>query len=258
VAMLALSVAVPVAAVSVDSKDVPSEAEVGSTVEASVELSELFSENDQWYLNASTELENKPKWTVEFVDDGDVVETKTRVGQNVTFSDTTIESPVDHIRVTVEGDVPTVGNYSYANEEMFTTMSIAQVPVTSGGETGAPSVIETYETHHYTTESKEARTAIDAAADNISAAESAGGDVSAAESSLRDAKRFYRNADFEAALTNAEEAVQQANDAEDQVESSQQTQQLLIYAGVAEVVLALIGGGVYWYRQNQQDTSRLG
>jgi len=258
VALLALSVAVPAAAVSVAEEDVPEEGAVGSEYSATVTLEELYSENDQWQVNATTELVNQPLWTLELIDDGEVVDTVTLTGQNVTFSDTTVSSPVDHVRITVEGEVPEVGNYSYANEETFTAMTLAQVPVTSDGSTGAPSTIETYEAHHYTTESKEAREAIASAEDAIASAEDAGADVSDAESALGDAKRFYRNADFEAAVTNAEEAESFADEAVSQQQSSQQTQQLLIFGAVGVIVLLLVGGGVYWYQQNQQDTSRLG
>jgi hypothetical protein len=258
VAMLALSVAAPVAAVSVASEDVPAEAEVGSEYTASAELEELFSENQQWQVNATTELENQPLWTLELVDDGEVVDTITRTGQNVTFSDTTIESPIDHVRITVEGEVPEVGNWSYANRPSFTAMSVAQVPVTSDGSTGAPTEIDTWEAAHYTADSQSAREAIASAEQTISSAASDGADVTEAEGALTDAKRFYGNADFDAAVTNAEEASTLADEALSQQESSQQTQQLLIYAGVGVVVLALAGGVFYWYKQNQQDTSRLG
>jgi len=258
VAVLALSAAVPAAAISVDSEDVPAEAEVGSTVSASATFAELYTENDRWQLNATTELENQPKWTLELVDDGDVIGTKTRVGQNVTFSETTVESPVDEVRVTVEGEVPEVGNYSYAEKETFTAMSVAQVPVASDGSTGSPSTIESYEAHHFTADSKEAREAIDGANSTIDEAAAADADVSDAESSLANAKAFYRNADFEQAVTNAEDAQSQAESALDRQQSAQQTQQLLLFAAVGVLVLALIGGGVYWYKQNQQNTNRLG
>lgn len=260
VAMLALSaVATPVMAVSVDSEDVPSEAEVGTQYEASVTLTDLYSENNNWQLNVSTELTGDPLWTVEYIGvDGDVTDEVTRTGQNVTVSERNVESPISEVRVTVEGTVPEVGNWSYEPQPSFLAMELAQVPVTSDGSTGAPSTIETWTAAHYTADSKEARDAITSAEDAIASADEAGGDVGAAENSLEDAKRFYSNEDFEAAMTNAEEAEQQANDAEQAAQSSQQTQQLLIYAGVGVVVLLLIGGGVYWYRQNQQDTSRLG
>jgi hypothetical protein len=260
VAMLALStVATPVMAVSVDSADVPSEAEAGTQYEASVTLTDLYSENSNWQLNVSTELTGDPLWTVEYVGvDGDVTDEVTRTGQNVTVSERTVESPISEVRVSVEGTVPEVGNWSYEPQPSFLAMELAQVPVTSGGSTGSPSTIETWTAVHFTSESSEARDAIDTASDGIASAEEAGADVSEAEGALGDAKRFYSNEDFEAAVTNAEEAQQLAEEAESQQESSEQTQQLLIFAGVGVVVLLLIGGGVYWYRQNQQDTSRLG
>ncbi|WP_323675402.1 hypothetical protein [Halorubellus sp. PRR65] len=259
VAVLALSVAAPAAAVSVDAEDVPSEAEAGTQYEASVTLTDLYSDNSKWRLNASTELVEDPLWTVEYVGvDGDVTEEVTRTGQNVTVSERDVESPISEVRVTVEGEVPEVGNWSYEPRPSFLAMELAQVPVTSDGSTGAPSTIDTWTTAHYTTDSQEAREAIESATEAISSAEEAGGDVSDAENALTNAKRFYRNEDFDAAVSNAEDAQEQANDAEQSAQSSQQTQQLLLYAGVGVVVLLLIGGGVYWYRQNQQDTSRLG
>lgn len=260
VAMLALSaVATPVMAVSVDAEDVPSEAEVGSDYEASVTLTDLYSENSNWQVNASTELAGDPLWTVEYVGvDGDVTDEVTRTGQNVTITERSVESPISEVRVTVEGEVPEVGNWSYEPQPSFLAMELAQVPVTSDGSTGSPSTIESWTAAHYTADSMEARDAIASAEDAIASADEAGGDVGAAENSLGDAKRFYANEDFEAAVTNAEEAEQQANDAEQSAQSSQQTQQLLLYAGVGVIVLLLVGGGFYWYRQNQQDTSRLG
>jgi len=260
VAVLVLSaVAVPAAAVSVDSEDVPSEAEAGTDYEASVTLTDLYSDNDEWQLNASTELAGDPLWTVEYVGvDGDVTETVTKTGQNVTVSERAVESPVSEVRVTVEGTVPEVGNWSYDPRPSFLAMALAQVPVTSDGSTGSPSTIETWTTAHFTADSQAARDAIESASAAISDAESAGGDVSEAEDSLADAKRFYRNEDFDAATSNAEDATQEAEDAEQAAQSSQQTQQLLLFGGVAVVVLLLVGGGVYWYKQNQQDTSRLG
>lgn len=258
VAMLALSVAVPVAAVSVETKSVPSEAQVGSTYSANVTFTDLYSDNQEWQLNATTELENDPLWTLELIDVNGETTTVTRTGQNVTFSDTTISSPVSKVRVTVEGEVPAVANYSYADEETFTAMAVSQMPVTSDGSTGAASSIETFSTHHYTNESKTARDAIDEAAAAIAEAEEAGADTTAAEDSFDDAKAFYRNDDFQKAISNAEEATQQAEDAMSSKESSEQTTQLVIYGVIALVVIGLIGGGYYWYKQNQQDTSRLG
>ena len=260
VAMLALStVAVPAAAVSVDAEDVPSEAEAGTQYEASVTLTDLYTENNQWQLNASTDLVSDPLWTIEYVGvDGDVTDEVTRTGQNVTISERTVESPISEVRVTVEGEVPEVGNWSYEPRPSFLAMELAQVPVTSDGSTGAPSTIESWSAAHYTADSQAAREAIESATEAIATAEDAGGDVSDAEDSLADAKRFYRNEDFDAATDDAEDAQEQASDAEQAAQSSQQTQQLLVYAGVGVVVLLLIGGGVYWYRQNQQDTSRLG
>lgn len=258
VAMLALSVAAPVAAVSVDTADVPTEGEVGSQYEASVTFDDLFTQNDEWQVNVTTELVNQPKWTLELIDDGEVVETKTRVGQNVTFSDASVSSPVDEITLSVEGEVPEVGNYTYANEETFTAMSVSQIPVATSGETGAPAEIESWDAHHFTAESKEARNAIDAAAAAIADAEDADADTESAAESLANAKAFYRNADFDQAISNAENAEQEAADAIDAKESSERTTQLVIYAVIALVVLGLLGGGFYWYKQNQQNTSRLG
>jgi hypothetical protein len=260
VAMLALSaVATPVMAVSVDSEDVPSEAEAGTQYEASVTLTDLYSENNNWRLNVSTELAGDPLWTVEYVGvDGDVTDEVTRTGQNVTVSERTVESPISEVRVSVEGTVPEVGNWSYEPQPSFLAMELAQVPVTSDGSTGAPSTIETWTAAHYTADSQAARESIESATDAIASADDGGADVSDAEGALENAKRFYANEDFEAAVTNAEEAQQLAEDAESQQESSEQTQQLLVYAGVGVVLVLLVGGGVYWYRQNQQDTSRLG
>jgi hypothetical protein len=224
------------AALSISASDVPEEAEVGSEVESRFTIDDAYTENSQWTLRLETELQNV-SWVVEEYDQGDRVNQWTGGGQ--TFEQDLSSNPTgDEIRIQVRGDVPGVDSYNYSAPENFTVVALRS-------QTGDNvQTLETYEVHHFTTDSKEARGEIDSAEQAI---ENAGGNADARED-LRSAVSFYNSGQFE-------EAVREANNAEDkatQAQQSQQTNQMLIFGGLGVALLAIVVGGV-WYWRNQQD-----
>jgi hypothetical protein len=247
VALLAVA-AVPVTAVSV-SGDSPASVEVDSSQELTYEVEDLYTDYDQWTLRASTEL-TEVSWTVTLYDQtGAQIDRLTYNGQ--TFEQSIDASnDVNRVEVRLEGRVPAVESYSYEPPQSMTVASFAQVQ-----EGGTSTTLEAYDdVRPYTSESQEARTAIDAASDAIDSAQAGGASVSGAEGDLEDAIEFYDSGNFEQAISNAEEAESTANSA---ASSAQQTQ-LLLYGGVAVVVLLLIGGGAYWYLQQRDTYDKLG
>lgn len=261
VAVLAVAFVGPATAITVDSEDAPAEAEVGSEVSASYQMSELFQNPtyEQWKLRGSTEMTGNVTWRIELINNqGNVMDSETKVGQNVTF-DTTLDAsqPIDAVVVNVTGTVPDMGNYSYEDPASFTVTSLSQVPV-AGSDEGNPSAIDTWNASQFTQESKSAREAIQSAQQAIDDAESAGAGVGDAKEDLQTAKRFYGNGDFEGALSQAENAEEEAKSAKSSAESTQQRNDLLLMAGGVLVLLLLVGGGLYWYSQQGDDYDKLG
>lgn len=262
--VLALSVAVPAAAVSVDTAEVPEEAEAGTQVSASVTLDTLYQEPqwEQWTLQGETELENVT-WTVTFIDaSGNQFDTKSYDGQTFEQPDITSDRdpPIIGLRVEVVGEVPPPAEFTYPDKESFVTMDLTQ----ARGEEGSMNDIGTWVTHHYTTGaadepgSREARQAIASAEGAIQQAEAADADTTTANQSLGNAIEFYQAGQFANTVENANTAEEQANEAREDAESSQQTTQLLMYAGLVAVVLALLGGGFWYYQQQQDSYDKLG
>lgn len=261
VAVLAVAFVGPATAITVDSEDAPTEAEVGSEVSASYQMSELFQNPtyEQWRLNGTTELTGSPTWQLELVNNqGNVMETEQKVGQNVTF-ETTLDAsqPIAEVRVTVTGDVPGLGNYTYEDRPSFAVTTLSQVPV-AGSDQGNPKAIDTWTANQYTADSQAARQAIEAAQAAIDSASDAGASTGDAEEDLQAAKEFYTGGDFENAINQAENAEEEANSAKNSAESTQQRNNLLLMAGGVLVLLLLVGGGLYWYSQQGDDYDKLG
>lgn len=238
--LLAVSLlAGPVAAVESSSDDIPEEAEVGSSVEATFELTELFDEFESWTLAGETEL-TEVTWTVrQFDGAGNQVEQHSTDGQEVA-EDIDIDDGTARVEVRVTGTTPELGNLSYDPADAFTFANLTQERAG-----GADREIDTYEVHHYTEDSKAARNAIDSAAEAVEQSGS-----SDAETTLQDAIGFYENGDFERAINTAERA-------EDQASQSLLIRNVALYGGVAVVILLLAGGGFYVYKSRQQGPSRL-
>jgi flagellar basal body-associated protein FliL len=224
------------AALTISASDVPEEAEVGSEVESRFAIDDAFTENAQYTLRLETELENV-SWRVEKYDQGSRVQQYTGGGQ--TFEQQVTSDPKgDEIRIQIRGDVPGVGSYNYSSPENFTVVAIRSQ---TGDNT---QTLETYEVHHFTEDSKNAREEIDSAEGAI---EAAGGNPDARED-LRSAISFYNSGQFEEAVREADNAESKANKAQ----QSQQTNQMLLFGGLGVVLLAVVVGGV-WYWRNQQD-----
>jgi len=244
VAVAAISPAA--AAASVQADGVPEEAEVGEEVTATYTLSELYAGDtpSEWTLRGETNMTNA-SWSVTAygVDGDQVADTRNYGGDSFEYA-VSSEENVNEIEVTVTATVPEVAEWSYDPEERFTVTEFTEVR-SGGGE----STIDSYDAHHYTGDSKEARNAIEDAEAAISDAESNGADVSNAEDGLDDAIGFYENGDFDRAVQNAEDA---ASDAESS-QSSAQTRSMLLYGGAGLVALLVLGGGGYLLYQRQGD-----
>jgi hypothetical protein len=244
---VALAAVSPAAAVaSVEADGVPGEAAVGEEVTVTYTLNELYSGDTprQWTLQGETNLTNAT-WTVTAYDNaGD------QVGQSQSYGGESFQQQVDadsdvaELEVTVTGTVPEVSEWSYDPEERFLVTEFTEVR-DGGGTTN----IDSFDAHHYTADSKEARQTIADAEAAIADAESGGADVSEAENTLENAVNFYENGDFENAISNAEDARSEAEDSE----SSAQTRSMLLYGGVGLVALLALGGGGYLLYQRQQD-----
>ncbi|WP_224448838.1 hypothetical protein [Haloprofundus salilacus] len=250
-ALLLSAFAAPAAAVSVAEENVPAEGEVGEQVSATVTLGQLY-QNPQWNtwsVAGETNLTDVT-WTVTYYDQtGSKVGSDEFDGQNFTGATVSSNDGVSEVDVKVTGTVPEVTEYDYEDEQSFLLMGLSQ-----SRDGGASNEIGSWETHHYTTESAEARAAIENAEAAIEAA--GGADTQQAEQSLTQAIRAYdgNNPDFDL-------AVELANEAEDQAGSAQQssqTMQMAMYAVGGLVVLLLVAGGVFWYRSNQTTYDKLG
>lgn len=253
VAALALTAVAPAAAVTVEERDAPDEAKVGSEVTATFAVADLYTDYEKWTLNGRTELRNVT-WTVTLYDQADNrIEQDSYDGQSFNRS-IDIQNDVDEVSVTVRGTVPTVENFSYDPAQTFRLAAFNQVR-----EGGTSEPLKSVDTHHYTTESDEARQAISSAAQAVSDAEDADADVTEANSDLDDAISAFDGGSnkFTLAADLATKAEEKANQAKQAHESTTQRNRLLMYGGVGVVGLAAVGGGVYWYRSQQDSYDKL-
>lgn len=228
-------------ALSISAENVPDEAEVGSEVNATITVDDAYTDNAEWTLETETELTNV-SWTVEEFDQGSRVNQWNGGGQ--TFSQNLSSDPSgDEVQITIRGTVPSINNYTYEPKENFTFVAIKR---TTGDNT---ETLKTYSVHHFTNDSKTARKKIDAAQ---SAINNTGGD-SEAEADLEQAISAYDSANFDNAISIAEDAKSKAQ----QKQQSQQTTQLLLFGGIGVVVIVLVGGGVWYYRKQQDNYDKL-
>ena len=239
-----LAATVPAAAVSVTGEDVPEEGEVGTQVSASVTLDELYRnpQSEQWQLSGTTELTDV-SWTIVFYDQtGSQVNLVEPTGQSFSDVDIAASTGTAEVEVRVTGTVPEVGSYSYDPAQEFTTMEL-----TRGQSGGASSTIASWQSHHYTERSASARQAIDEAGTAIEEARSSGANPSDAQANYDDAIAAYNDGSFDVATNLANRAADQAN----QAQQSSQTRQMIIYAVGGLLVLALVVGGVFYWRSQQ-------
>jgi hypothetical protein len=224
---------------------VPSESAVDDEVTVTYTIDEPFTDvPNQWTLEGHTELENV-SWTVTVLRAGSEVSQETYGTQNFS-QDLDIDNNGDEVRVELTGTVPAIETYSYQPEERYTVATLTRVSGSNEDEIRSDSA------HHYTSESREARNAIDSASTAIN---ETGGNSEAEQ--LRDnAISSYENGNF----NNSIDLAQQAQNTAEEAQQSQQTTQTLLYGGIAVVVLLLLGGGgFYLYSQSQSgdDYSKL-
>lgn len=220
------------AALSTSAEGVPESAEVGSEVTVTVTVEDPYTDApDNWELQGETELENV-SWTVTELDQGQQVSQDTYGGQSFSQALSRADGG-DAVEVQITGTVPAIEEYSYEPAESTTLVRLSRKQGDNTNEIG------NWTTRPYTAESQEARDAIDSAS---TAVEESGGED--ARRSLEQAISAYDNGVFENAVSNAE-------DAESTAQGAKQTQ-MLLYGGLGVVALAAVVGGV-WYWRNQQD-----
>jgi len=226
---LALGVAGTAMAIDFNEDDVPTEAEVGST--EMVTVSYDVDQTSPSTVEAESEL-----------DDAVVSITASGPGSEVSDSGDTAEVEVDpdeHSEVEIEanGDIPEIMDYDYEDQDVENVVGL------SVSEDGAS--VGTWEIHRYTEDSQEARQALDDARDAVEDSNS-----ESAQSNFDRAVTLYNSGEFES-------AIETAQDAQDDAESEGQMLQLLLTGGAVLGVIALIGGGVYYWRSRQQDNYKL-
>ncbi|WP_436926813.1 hypothetical protein [Halosimplex amylolyticum] len=244
VVLLALSLAAAgtAGAISVQAGEVPEDSRVGETVTTTVTIEDPFVDmNDQWTLQGSTELENV-SWTITVLQQGERVE-QYNFGEQSFEQELNASNGGDTVEVELTGDTPAVENYTYEPPETYTLYDFDAV------EGSSTSGLNATQVHHYTNDSRDARTAIDDAA----AAINESGGNSDAENDLNQAISAYENSNFENAQSLAGDAQSQAEQAQ---QSAQRTQTILMGVG-ALLVLLVVVGGVYYWRSNQDQPTKL-
>jgi hypothetical protein len=231
--------------------DDPGDVEVGSDVDHTVTVENLHQDPqvEQWTLEATTELDDA-EWTLTYLDQaGEEIEKTSHEGGEINSSQLSTDNNINAVEVRVRGTAPAVEEYTYPDEEMVTVMTLTQSPAND-----VTSDIATIEAHAYTSQSQNAREALDSADAAITSANEQGANVQEARQRFNNAKSAYESEDFDNAVDLAGQAEELANS---KVESSQQTQTIL-YAVGGLVVLALIVGGFFWYRSRQDTYDKLG
>jgi flagellar basal body-associated protein FliL len=237
------------AALSFDDESVPAEAEAGAEESYTVTMTEPFTAENtdlpaEWTLQATTEFDDA-EITMTSQDVADDTVNQTSVENNAT--DLTIRQAdgVNRVVIEVSGTVPAIGEYSYEDRsvENFTALELTRLE--GGSEFTIADGEAQWNVHRFTSDSREARQAIDNASDAVEDA-----DNSDAQDRLDEAISFYNNGEFDNAVTAAE-------DAEDTASSDSNLSQILLIVGGIIVVVAVVGGGVYLWQSRQQDTSKL-
>lgn len=226
------------AAVDSSSQELPEESEVGTNFEATFEVTSLFDEFERWTLVTNTELDNAT-WTIRrYNQAGDELSREDTDGASAT-EPIDIDDDTARVEIRVTGATPEIDNLSYEPPDRFVAANFTLER--SGGTERA---IGSYESHHYTTESREAREAIDNASESVG---DSGGD---AGDSLDSAISAYESGNFENAINLAERAESDAS-------QSRLIRNALLGVGAVIVLAILVGGGYWVYKSRQQGPSRL-
>lgn len=247
IALLVVAVA-PAAGVTVSDDASPSAVEVDEQQDVTYTVTDLYSDYDRWQLSGETDL-TAVTWTVTTYD-----QTGAKIEQQQ-YNDPSFEhliaadDDVAEVEVRLQGTTPTWSEWSYEPAQNLTVATFAQAQ-----EGGSSSEIATYTARPYTAESQSARSAIDAAQAAIDEADAAGADTADAEALVNNAISAYENANFENSEDLAAQAEKEANAG---AQSAKRTD-LLLMAGGAVILLALVAGGIYWYLQQRETYDRLG
>lgn len=238
---IGLTLAVPVAAVSTSASGVPDEAEVGTEVEATYTLTDLYEDGvNEWTLRGSTELDGV-SWLVEKRKLSGDTTTESYGGSSF---ETTVSATndVDRVTVSVVGSTPAVEAWQYDPPEQFTMTRLVRIKGENENSLG------TWEVHHFTADSAAARTAIDRAQDAVDDDSPAD-----AQRDLEQAVSAYEAGNFDNAISNAEDA----EDAAREAQQARQRRQLLFFGGLGVLALLIVFGGVYYYQRQQQEYTEL-
>ena len=248
--LLVLTLAAPATAVTVGDTTVPEEGQVGEQVTATVTLTELYRNPtlERWQLSGQTALEDVT-WVVEYYDQtGARTDQQEFTGQQFSGAEVATEDGTAEVVVRVTGTVPPVTEYSYEPRQEILTMEL-----TRGQQGGASGTVGTWRSHHFTPASDDARAALDDASAAIESAGSAGGNMGDAEESFASAVDAYESENFDNAQRLAERAQGEAESAQ----AGAEQRRLLLYAGAAVLVLAVLIGGVYYWRSQQDSYDKL-
>lgn len=245
--LLVVSAVGPAAAMSASASGAPEKAKVGSDVTTTFTIQKPFSDYDSWTLNGTTDLSDVT-WTVKLYDQGgEKIGQKSYDGQS--FDHSLAKSDAYEVKVKVQGTVPEVTNFTYDPAQSLLLAELTQVR--QGGSSEA--IADPWTFRPYTEESAEARSAIENAEGTIEDAEESGASVSDAESTLSDAVSAFDGENFGLATDLAGKAEDSASSSQ---QSNQQTQ-MLLYGGIGLLALVLVVGGLFWYRNQQDDYDRL-
>lgn len=229
-------------AVAVSSEGVPDSSQVGDSVTVTYTIDDPFTDApNQWTLRGATELENV-RWTITVMRAGTQIREETYTSQSFDES-LNVNNNGDEIVVELDGTAPAVTNYTYSPEETYLVTSLEQATGNNTNELANDSA------HHYTGESKEARGAIEDAEAAI--AEVGGHDE--AEGLVASAVSAYDAENFDNAISLANSAQEKA----EQAQKSRQTTSTLLTVGGVVLVLGLLGGGIYYWKSQQEQYSRL-
>ena len=226
---VSLGTAGTAAAFSFDDSGVSEEMEEDTQQTATVVMEEPFAErNPGWTVVVTSEFE-EAGITITATTPTETIQESGQGEARLTLDN----EAINEVEIQVSGTVPTVEQYSYENQEQenFVVMEVSDA--NSG-------VIETWEAHRYTEESREARNKLDEAAEI----------ASEDDDDFTSARTLYNSGEFEQSITESEAIINQQ-------ESSEQTQTLLFVGAGVVVLLLLAGGGYYVYNQRSRNTNKL-
>lgn len=227
------------AAVTVTDENVPQEVESEAETSATLTVSNLYDDApSEWTLRAESNLTGDVTWQLSKAKFGNAgIENESGSGSSIETA-VSQENDDEEITISVSGTMPNRSEYNYDPRQNLSAITLYRVSGDQQTEIGSADI------EYFTENSKQARQAIESAREAIDAV----GGNSEAEDTLQGAISSYDNENFGNAIRQAENAEEAAQE----TQQSQQTTQLLVFGGAGILVLALVGGGV-WYWRNQQD-----